>query len=112
MENKRNIPQVGKMTLFKPWVGKVIFIQTTAGFSVITPLNNQLLSQSFGDFSVFILFVFFHVMYISQSSFWRYFISLDARLLPRLCNILYVVILQPILATFWIDCTSGVRVNG
>ena len=75
-------------------------------------LNNQLSSQSFGDFSIFIIFVFFHVMCISQSSFWRYFVSLDARLWPRLCNILYVVIMQPILATFWIGCTSGVRVNG
>ena len=36
MENKRNIPQVGKVTLFKPQVGKVISGQTTSEFSVIT----------------------------------------------------------------------------
>ena len=35
MENKQNIPQVGKVTLFKPRVGKVILGQTTSGFSVI-----------------------------------------------------------------------------
>ena len=37
MENKRNIPQVGKVTLFKPQVDKVISGQITGGFSVITP---------------------------------------------------------------------------
>ena len=36
MENKWNIPQVGKVTLFKPRVGKVISGQTTSEFSVIT----------------------------------------------------------------------------
>ena len=36
MENKRNTPQVGKVTLFKPQVGKVISGQTTSEFSVIT----------------------------------------------------------------------------
>ena len=37
MENKQNIPQVGKVTVFKPRVGKVILGQTTGEFSVITP---------------------------------------------------------------------------
>ena len=35
-ENKQNIPQVGKVTLFKSRVGKVISGQTICGFSVIT----------------------------------------------------------------------------
>ena len=37
MKNKRNILQVGKVTLCKPQVGKMILSQTTGGFSVITP---------------------------------------------------------------------------
>ena len=40
MENKRNIPQVGKVTLFKPRVGKVISGQTTGGLRVIIPNIN------------------------------------------------------------------------
>ena len=36
MKNTQNIPQVGKVTLFKPRIGKVISSQTTGGFSVIT----------------------------------------------------------------------------
>ena len=44
-ENKRNIPQVGKVTLFKPWVGKVISGQITGKFSVITPRFNLRLSH-------------------------------------------------------------------
>ena len=41
MENKRNIPQVGKVTLFKPRVGKVISGQTTGGFNVIVPKKKK-----------------------------------------------------------------------
>ena len=37
MENKWNITQVGKVTLFRPRVGKVISDQTITGFSVMTP---------------------------------------------------------------------------
>ena len=43
MENKQNIPQVGKVTLFKPRVGKVISGQTTGGFGVITPKKKGLI---------------------------------------------------------------------
>ena len=39
MENKWNIPQVGKVTIFKPRVGKMISGQTIGGFSVITPFG-------------------------------------------------------------------------
>ena len=42
MKNKRNIPQVGKVTLFKPRVGKVISGQTTGGFGVITPKHKRI----------------------------------------------------------------------
>ena len=45
MENKQNIPQVGKVTLFKPRVGKVISGQTTSGFSVITPCIDSISKQ-------------------------------------------------------------------
>ena len=45
MENKWNIPQVGKVTLFKPQVGKVISGQTTSGFSVITPCIDSISKQ-------------------------------------------------------------------
>ena len=38
MEDKRSLPHVGKMTLFKPWVGKVISVQTMGGFTTITPI--------------------------------------------------------------------------
>ena len=37
MENKRSLPQVGKVTFFKPRVGGVISVQITSGFTVITP---------------------------------------------------------------------------
>ena len=37
MENKYNVLQIGKVTLFKLQVGKVILGQITDGFSVITP---------------------------------------------------------------------------
>ena len=40
-KNKRNIPQVGKVTLFKPQVGKVISSQITYGFSLITQKINK-----------------------------------------------------------------------
>ena len=45
MENKRNIPQVGKVTLFKPRIGKVILDQTTGGFIVITPQKDKVFYQ-------------------------------------------------------------------
>ena len=43
MENKQNIPQVGKVTLFKLRVSKVISGQTTGGFSVIISLKKRLI---------------------------------------------------------------------
>ena len=39
-KNKQNIPQVGKVTFFKPRIDKVILGQTTRGFSVITQKEN------------------------------------------------------------------------
>ena len=45
MENKQNIPQVGKVTLFKPWVSKVILGQTTGGFLVINPQKDKMFYQ-------------------------------------------------------------------
>ena len=40
-ENTRNIPHVGKVTLFKPRVDKLISGQTTGEFSVITPPKKE-----------------------------------------------------------------------
>ena len=37
MKIKRSLPQVGKLTLFKLRVGKVILGQTIGGFTAITP---------------------------------------------------------------------------
>ena len=54
MENKRNIPQVGKVTLFKPRVGKVISGQTTSKFSVTIPNTFMFL---------FILFYYYNKIY-------------------------------------------------
>ena len=39
-KNKKNIPQVGKVTFFKPQIDKVILSQTTREFSVITQKEN------------------------------------------------------------------------
>ena len=36
MKNKRNLPQVDKVTLFKPRISKVILSQITGGFTSIT----------------------------------------------------------------------------
>lgn len=37
MEDKRSLPQVGKVSIFKPQVGKMFFEQTTGGQNVSFP---------------------------------------------------------------------------